>query len=112
GVTRLACVLVGERRYEDEPLFRDDLAIDELAPHLLAVRRAEEIVEDATGLEIDLGGDHLEALRSPPLLELLCVGPCFPHAASRRIDDAGDDESFVWMRSARHCLGAVHDWAP
>ena len=83
---------IGEGHHEDDTLGLDDLAIDEAAPHLLAVRRAQAVVEHAAGPEIERAGDPNEALRPPPMFQALELAMRLPDEIARRIEHAGDDE--------------------
>jgi len=47
GVAGHASLLVGKRGDKAEPLRRDDLAIDKLAPHLLDLGGLQAVEEDA-----------------------------------------------------------------
>jgi hypothetical protein len=59
-VPRYASRFIRKANHKHETLLRHDFAIDELAPHVLTVRRSKMVVEDAAGPEIDLGRDDLE----------------------------------------------------
>ena len=63
GGTGDGTLLVGEGCDENEAVRREDFAIDELAPHFLAVGHAEAVEELAAGAEVDVA----EADGSSPL---------------------------------------------
>src|SRR5439155_16582108 len=89
-----AAFRIGKRDDGDQLFRRLDLAIGELAPHVAAIGRFHSVVEDAAGTQVDLAGMHLEALRPPPLLQALGLGPGLPQLVARRIEHARDLEEF------------------
>src|SRR5882762_5785717 len=93
-MARHAALRIRKRDDEDQPLPHLDLAIGELAPHVLAIGRCHPVEEDAAGTQVDLAGVHLEALRPPPLLQALGLGPGLPYLVARRSEHARDLEGF------------------
>src|ERR1700730_8658070 len=107
-------LLVREGHDVDKALGRDHLAIDELAPHILAVERAQAVVKDAARAQIEVAGFHLEALRSPPLHQVSALGVRLPYEITRRIADARDNELLRRVRAAASsfsCGHAFSQWA-
>src|SRR5690606_17681777 len=88
-----AARLVRETAVEDQPLGRDHLAEDPLAPKFEAVGGPQAIMEDASGLEIDRGMTDRESLGSPPLQQMLALRPNLEDPPARRIDGAAEGKN-------------------
>src|SRR5215475_12102308 len=101
-----AAILVGKGADEDETLRGNDFAISKLAPHFVAVRRAEAVVKGAAGPEFHFGGGHGEALRGKPFHQTLALGPRFPNELARSIEGARDDK---WALESRRIFKSVHN---
>src|SRR5262245_7579068 len=84
-------VLVRERADEHEPLGRDDLLEDPLAPHLDAGALHQMVVQ-AAGTQVECGVGGLEPTGTEPSPELLGLGPRLPDALARRLHEPGDHE--------------------
>ena len=96
-MSRDAAVYVGEGIHKNDFLRRFDLAINELALHLLAVRRLQTIMKNTSGSQIEFCGRHLETFRPEPLQQLFAVGPGFPDSVTRCVECARDDKGFDWI---------------
>ena len=77
----------------DDPLRRDDLAVDARAPVVLSLRRSHAIEKDAAHAEVGLEDRRREASRPPPAPHLLRVRPGFPNTFLRRVEDARNDDA-------------------
>jgi hypothetical protein len=86
---------VREGSDEDEAVGREDLAVDEFAPHFLAVGHAEAVEELATGAEIHLAEAHGAAFGPPPATEVIGVGPEAEYEFAWGVEHAGDGEAVV-----------------
>jgi hypothetical protein len=60
-VTGEVACFVGEGIDKDDALWAYDFAINKLAPHRAAIRRAQAVMIDAAGAQIHTGGNHPEA---------------------------------------------------
>ena len=92
-MARHAALRVGERddATPASPAL-DDLAVDELAPHLGAVGRAHAVVHRCRRPQVDLAGVDAEALRPPPLLQRARPRSRPARPVARRVEDAADLE--------------------
>src|SRR5262249_10640074 len=91
-MARQTASLIGERVHEHKPLWWRDFAIDELAPHLLAVGRAHSVMVGSSRPQIHLRGNDRDALRTPPLPHALGISEAFPQRIAGNIESPRDDE--------------------
>ena len=84
--------LVGNAVSHDEPLQRDDLAVDASAPVVLAVRRPHAAEIFSAYAEIYLAHRRGKVFRSPPAHYALRLRPCLPEKLARRVENTGDDQ--------------------
>src|SRR5712692_391474 len=89
----------------DDPLRRDDFAIDAFGPKVAALGRPHAVVKDATRAQIDLTDRRGEAVRPPPAHHALGLRPRLEHAVTRRVEDARDDD--LSFRGPRRCCGST-----
>jgi hypothetical protein len=76
----------------DKPLRLHDFAIDDPCGIVRAVRSMHDVAPLSAGLH-DHGMNRVgEAVRAPPVRDVLGIGPGFPHQLARRIDGARDDD--------------------
>src|ERR1700722_19932274 len=91
-MARRIALVVRKRGDDYQPLGRDDLAIDPLAPHLAAVRGSLAVEKGAARAQFEFVHSRSEALRSPPVFQALRFSERFPYEVARRIEDAGDNQ--------------------
>lgn len=101
GSTGDGTFLVGEGCDENEAVRREDFAIDELAPHFLAVGHPEAVEELASGAEVDVAKADGAALWSPPVAEVIGVGPGGEDEFAGGVEHAGDGEAVVRAKVRR-----------
>src|SRR5262245_17696521 len=77
---------------EDDPLRRRDFAINNFAPHFVAVGSLHAVEKDAARTEIQFYDTRRKALGPTPLLQALRFGLRLEHELARRIEDAGSNE--------------------
>src|SRR5262245_9220205 len=85
-------ILIREGIDEDDPLRRNDIAINKFAPHLAAVRRAHTVKENAARTEIQFFDTRLEILSPPPSLQALRLGVRLENEFAWSVEDTRDDE--------------------
>src|SRR5256885_9315027 len=90
-VPRCPAVLVRKGINKDELFRRDDLPVDKLAPHFMAVWRSHAVVKEAARAKIGFAAHPGEAFRAPPALQVRGVGPRLEHELTRRIKNATDN---------------------
>src|SRR5215470_14914077 len=77
---------------EDDPLRRNDFAINKFSPHFVAVGSPHAVVKDASRTEIQLYDARREAFGPPPSLQALRFGLRLEDELARRIEDARDNK--------------------
>src|SRR5882724_7551455 len=92
GTGNHVAVGVSERVCVNQPLRRNDFAIDSGGPIILPLGAAHAIEIFATDAQIDFGGRRRKIFWPPPLYELFRVGPRLPYKFARRVEDARDYE--------------------
>ena len=87
--------LVGEGCDENEAVRREDFAVDEFAPHFLAVGHSEAVEELAAGAEVHVAEAEGAAFGSPPATEVIGVGPSGEDEFASGVEHAGNGEAVV-----------------
>ena len=95
GGTGDSALLVGEGCDENEAVRREDFAIDEFAPHFLAVGHAEAVEELAARAEVHVAKADVTAFWAPPAAEVIGVGPSGEDEFTGSVEHAGDGEAVV-----------------
>ena len=85
-----AAAFIDEGQSENQPLGRDELAIDALDPDLRAVAEAVTEVQGAARPGIDPAEGKGDILRPESLREVLRIGPDIEEQLAPRVDDAGE----------------------
>lgn len=91
-------LLVREGCDENEAVGREDFAVDEFAPHFLAVGHAEAVEELAAGAEVHVAEADGAAFGSPPAAKVIGVGPSGEDEFAGGVEHAGDGEAVVRAR--------------
>src|SRR5689334_20812517 len=88
-------LVVREGNNKDKALWRDDFPVNELSPHVTAIRRPHPVVKDAAGAKIQGGHTKSEALWAPPRCQGVLVSPGLPDLCWRSIENAGNNKFSV-----------------
>src|ERR1700733_1462897 len=107
GGTGDVALWVGEGRDEDKPVGWKDLAVDEFAPHFLAVGHAKAVKELAAGAEVHVAEADGAAFGPPPAAKVIGVGPEAEDEFARCVEHAGDGEAVAFQVAGGRIGGRV-----
>jgi hypothetical protein len=107
GGTGDGALLVGEGCDENEAVRGEDFTIDEFAPQFLAVGHAEAVEELAAGAEVHVAETDGAAFGSPPVAEVIGVGPGGEDEFAGGVEHTGDGEAVLTRAKVRGIGGWV-----
>jgi hypothetical protein len=93
-------VRIRESIGEDNPLRRNDFAVDSGAPVVLPFGRAHAVEVGAAHAQIHPADRGREAFRPPPTLDELRRGPCLPDQIAGDVETAYDDQFLIFHLSS------------